>query len=476
MLSFTDRKEGTVKHNEELPETGKDEMNLVEFPITLLAKRHDPQIKTLEFSDMVEGEGGKLVKREWVVTGSDKYGLPLAQDNDILLALMAIGKEKNFSSRRIYFSRYRLCEIMGWKLGGSGYKRIEEGIDRFTGVKIKAKNGFYDNIRKCYVTKHFGIIDSYELLDSSVPGPPGQDTFPFSYVNLSEELFESIQAGYIKSLDIKIYYRFESAVTKRLYRYLDKKAYNKKKFEIGLFTLAEVHLGLQKTKYASHIKEKLNPAHEELIKAGFLESADYQKTVDGSSQKVVYHFTQRAQSTGEALCGTVHETEAPVFPPLDSALLAQLVTIGVTRNMAEQLLREYPLEAVRAQVEALPHRKAEDAPAVLVSSIMNDWTPPGSYRKDTQGQARAEAEKKRMEQEKRQKTEHRARIEGYLSSLSSKEREELICQARDQARQEYEALFPGREVPGYQVTGYLHILVEKRLESPGPCASSLRRG
>lgn len=475
MLSLRDRKEETMKQDNQLPEIGKDEMNLVEFPITLLAKRHSSQGNTIEFSDTIEGEDGKPVKREWIVTGSDKYGLPLAQDNDVLLALFAVSKETNFSSPTIYFSRYKLCKIMGWATNkGPNYDRIEDAMKRFHGVRIYAKNGFWDNEKKRYVTLAFGIFDSFSLYDSYKPA--GQPGLPFSSVDLNKILYQSIQAGYIKSLDMRTYFRLESVITKRLFRYLDKKAYNKKKFEIGLFTLAHVHIGFNEEtyKHASTIKQKLTPAHEELIKTGFLKSANYQKTADGTSEKVVYHFTQRAQSTEAAPCSPPHEINTPA--PLNAALLAQLVTMGVTRNMAEQLLREYPLEAVRAQVEALPHRKAEDAPAVLVSSIMNDWAPPGSYRKHTQGQARAEAEKQRQDQEKKQKTEHRALIEGYLSSLSSEEHDELTRQARDLARQEYEALFPGKEVPGYQVTGYLHTLVEKRLDAPGPCASPSKRG
>jgi hypothetical protein len=447
-----------VKQNAELPEIGKDEMNLVEFPITLLAKRRGPGKNTIKFSDTITGAGGLPVKREWTVTGTEEYGLPLAQDNDVLLALMAIGKEKNFSSRKIYFSRYRLLEIMGWCDEGRSYKRIEEALKRFLGVGIYAKNAFWDNERKSYVTLGFGIIDSFALYDSH--NPAKQPGLPLNSVTLGEELFESIQAGYIKSLDMKTYFGFESAVSKRLYRYLDKKAYNKKKFEIGLFILAEAHLGLQKTKYASHIKEKLSPAHEELLKAGFLKLAEYQKTSDGSSEKVVYHFRQRVELAEPC------QASGPCdqAPALDAELLARLIEIGVTKKIAEQILLEYPLEAVRAQIDALPHRKAEDAPAALVSSIMNDWSLPASHKKQKQSLARAEAEKKQREQEKQQKAEHRTSIEEYLSALAGEELAELTRQALDLARQEYGTLFPGKEIPDYQVTGYLHILVEKRLK------------
>lgn len=453
-----------MKPDEELPAIGKDEMNLVEFPITLLAKRHDPKIKTLEFSDTIEGENGKPVKRVWTVTGSDKFGLPLAQDNDFLLGIMAIAKESNFSSPTIYFSRYRLLEIMGLDTkAGSNYNRAEDSLDRLSGVRIKAVNGFWDNERKSYVTVNFGIIDSYALYDSHKPA--GQPGLPFNSVDLNKYFYQSILAGYIKSLDLSKYYGLESALAKRLYRYLDKKAYRKKKFEIGLFALAGVHLGLKLCKYASQIKQQLNPAHAELINAGFLKGAEYQKTSDGKSEKVIYYFgSHRAELTEGAPAGPVKGLNNAYTLPLDAELLARLIEIGVTRKIAEQILLEYPLEAVRAQVEALPHRKAEDAPAALVSSIMNDWSLPASLKKRKQSLARAEAEKQQKELEKQQKEEHRTRLQEYLSALAGEELAELTRQARDLAGQEYGALFPGREIPEYQVTGYLHILAEERLK------------
>jgi len=466
-----------VKQNDEPPEIGKDEMNLVEFPITLLAKRHSSQSNTIEFTDIIEGEDGKPVKREWIVTGSDKYGLPLAQDNDVLLALMAIGKESNFSSSTIYFSRYRLCKIMGWATNkGPNYERIEDAMKRFHGMRIYAKNSFWDNEKKRYVTVAFGIIDSYALYDSHKPA--GQPGLPFSSVDINKYLYQSIQAGYIKSLDMKTYFGLESAITKRLYRYLDKKAYGKKKFEIGLFTLAYAHLGFNEEtyKHASNIKQKLTPAHEELIKAGFLKSAEYHKTADGTSEKVVYHFGQTREELAEGdPAGQAREVRSAAPLPLDAELLARLIDMGVTRKVAEQILLEYSVEVVRAQVDALPHRKAEDAPAALVSSIMNDWSLPAPYKKRKQRQAHAEAEKEEREQEERQKKERRGRIEKYLSALADEERGELTMQARELARQEGGTFFRNKEIPEYMVNSYVHMVVEKRLGGSKTEKTRMRR-
>ncbi len=447
-----------MKQKDELPDGGKDEMNLVEFPITLLAKRHPSEGNTIEFTDTIEGDGGKLIKREWTVAGSEKFGLPLAQDNDVLLALLAIGKENNFSSRKIYFTRYRLCKIMRWKIDGRAYKRIAEALDRMRWSGIKALNAFWDNERKSYVTKAFGIIDEYELLDSPKPGLPGQDSFPFSYVSLSEALFASIKAGYIKSLNIKTYFELESAIAKRLYRYLDKKAYGKKRFEISLFTLADVHLGLKLCKYPSQIKQQLDPAHDELIQAGFLKSTECRKTSDGSSEKVIYTFTDKTERKEE----TVAEADSQCMP-CDNELLKRLVKIGITQKVAEQIVREYPAEIVKEQMEMLLFRKAKDPAAALVAAIQESWAPPASYQAKVKCEQEKEAGKCEQNLEEKQKAELRARIEEYLAKLSPTEREALTAEAGEQARQEGAKIFKNKEVPQYVLNGYIHIVVQKRM-------------
>jgi plasmid replication initiation protein len=282
------------KDEKKIPLEGRDELNLAEYPITLLSHKRSAGVNTIEINDTIEGEPGKPLQRKWTVTSPDIFGLPLAQDNDILLALMAIGKENNFTSPKIHFSSGSLLEMMGWGRSGRAYKKMKEGMKRLKAVSIHAENALYDKEKKGYYTIGFGIIEAYFLFDE--PGRRKlQDTLPFSYVTINSVLFASLQNGNIKSLDTKFYFKLESSITKKLYRYLDKKAYRNNVFTINLFKLAYNRLGFDDEvyKYASKIKEKLDPAHEELVKAGFLKSAIYQKTADGTSDKVVYTFTDK---------------------------------------------------------------------------------------------------------------------------------------------------------------------------------------
>jgi len=453
-----------MKKKDESLQHGKDEMNLIEYPITLLSKRHESEVKTLKFSDTIIGDNGKLIKREWTVTGSDEHGLPLAYDNDVLLALLALGKKQGFKSRKIFFSRYRLCRIMGWSPNkGPNYKRIEDTFKRFKGVSIYAKNAFWDNEKKGYATLGFGIIDDFSLFDS--PRHTGQDTFPFSYVNLNEVMYESIKAGYIKSVDLKAYYRLESSITKRLYRYLDKKRYDgKRKFEINLFSLAETHLGLQKAKYASQIKQQIEPAHEELIKADFLKSAEYQKTNDGTSEKVIYTFGKKTDLAESGSSVAKEQISAEASTRESDPLLIRLLEIGVIRAMAEQILKEYQREIIQSQVDVLPYREAKDPPAALVSSIREGWSLPVSYQETIQRKKRDEEERCLQEQKKCQEAELRSRVEDYLSKLSDDEMAELRREAAEMARSEGTALFRDRKLSEHVIRGYIYNIVEKRLK------------
>lgn len=445
---------------------GKDEMNLAEFPITLLSKRHVSDTKTIEFSDTIFGRENEIIQRKWTVTGSDKFGLPLAQDNDIWMALIVMGKNNDFRDRKIQFSRYQICKIMNQKPGGSIYRRIEEALNRLSGVKIYAKNAFWDNEKRSYVTKGFGIIDDFELLEEHGNSGDG-DNYCQSYVNLNETIFRSIKTGYIKSIDISLYFKLESAISKRLYRYLDKKRYRKKVFEVDLFILAYTHLGFEEEtyKYASLIKNKLNYAHEDLIKTGFLESVEYLQG-ENKQEKVIYKFSDKYKNPSDEHTQIPEKTEKKPEKEksvLCEVMIAELLKNGITRSVAEQICRDYPESRIKNQILALKYRKAEDQAAVLVRSIQENWALPTGCVEALKGEEIRKTEKKRQDREEREKEERRLKIEGYIAALSRDESAELTKEARETARKEGGAIFRRKEIPAHIVKAYIYLIVEKRL-------------
>jgi hypothetical protein len=80
---------------------GKDEMNLAEFPITLLTDRAPKGQSIIRYQDQIfDTRLTRLLTRKLTVTAPEEYGLPTALDDDILLALIQITKNTNGFSRR----------------------------------------------------------------------------------------------------------------------------------------------------------------------------------------------------------------------------------------------------------------------------------------------------------------------------------------------------------------------------------------
>src|SRR3954464_227790 len=76
---------------------GRDEMNLAEYPLALLADRAPKGQKTIQY---VNPHGTVTI------TGSDAYGLPTAADTDILIGLIQLTRVRNdFTNPKVNFTR-----------------------------------------------------------------------------------------------------------------------------------------------------------------------------------------------------------------------------------------------------------------------------------------------------------------------------------------------------------------------------------
>ncbi|HEX2999983.1 MAG TPA: replication initiator protein A, partial [Armatimonadota bacterium] len=326
---------------------GKDEMNLAEYPFALLTRRVSDSQKTIEVEQQVRSNGtGDIVTQSWVVTGSDRYGLPLAVDEDVYIALMKILKDSGFRDRTIPFTRYQILKILGKDISKREYDRIQQSLDRLVGTTITSKNAFWDNRTKSYVSKAFHIFDSYELYREQ-PGRKSARSpeLPMSYVVLSSFLFESVKAGYVKNLDIEYYLNLSTPLAKRLFRFLDKKGYSNRTFEIGVMRLAEklpIH-----DAYPSQVKRRLDEAHQELLDRGFLADVHYDRKRDGD-EKIVYTFARSRALPPEP-------TPLPANP-----LVAALEARGVTRAVAEDLVLSHDPEHIQKHLDAFDRLRAAD--------------------------------------------------------------------------------------------------------------------
>lgn len=357
----------------------RDEMNLAEFPLTVLSKRVDPSVKTLEFSDSVKGKNGDVINRKWIITGADKFGLPTSSDDEVLLGLLKLTADDGLRSQKVYFTRYELLRVLRWTTEGRSYSRLQNALDRLSGVRIKATNAFYDNETKLHSTRNFGIIDAYEIND-------GRDTRP-SFFTWSEVLFKSFQVGFIKKLDLDFYLDLQSAVSKRLYRYLDKHFWYRSRMQVNLFVLAHEKIGISRNyMYASSLRQQLEPALEELRDKGLL--AEYEFVGKGKATDVILlaaHAPRKATLDSPTTTGTASDspqgisgaTAAKTAPnsPTESrsgdteeGLMGELVQRGIAEKQARKLVEGRGIQVLeRIQAIVCHFDKLMSAGSHLVS-------------------------------------------------------------------------------------------------------------
>ena len=85
---------------------GRDEMNLAEFPITLLTDRVPKDQKEAVYQDEIYDERTGLTLTRKLTIQAGNYGLTTAVDDEVILALIQITKQKNnFTQPKGRFSR-----------------------------------------------------------------------------------------------------------------------------------------------------------------------------------------------------------------------------------------------------------------------------------------------------------------------------------------------------------------------------------
>jgi len=426
---------------------GKDEMNLAEYPFTLLTPRLRPGSKTFTLTQQIRDAHGKSITQTWAVLGSDKYGLPTPYDDDVLLALLYCYKSQNSAGKRISFTLYELCRIMQRRPSQQEYARLRVALNRLISTTIAATNCFYDNLAHSWVSESFHLFERYRVYHEQKRRAAAP---PLSFIEMSEVFYRSVAlANYIKNLNLDLYYRLTSATSKRLFRYLDKNRYHKAQYEEGLVKLAR-KLPLQAA-YPSQIKQKLARAHTELQQQSYLATVTYAVTPQGED-KVTYTF-----AAPPAL-----DRSAPAAPTLTAAQLvldfygqltgqADLPYTPTPKELAlaeEYLTIHGPPCAAFLERHALKAAKAVNFPIQtfggtqqFLAPALAAWT----TQMETAAQEAAAQEAVREQAELAHACEQtKTRVVEVLAGLSAEERQQL-----DQRAQ---ALVAGRESDfGYRI-------------------------
>lgn len=278
---MTKKKQNNPKSAEIVPLFGRDEMNLIEFPFGPISPQ---DAKTFEVEHTVfDRKLKREVNRTLLITGSDAFGLPRPIDDQVLMGMKALTHEAGFKSKKVEFSRYRLCKTLGLSTDGRSYKRLEEAFDRIAGTTLKFKDGWWDNGENDWKSKTFHLIEEVELcskdrLDRARLRGRSAAQSLCSFV-WSDTIWKSFADGYIKKLDMtmwrKISSRRKKDVALRLYRILDKRFYRKTYVRFDVAKLCIGTLGVSREYAPSQMVRLVQRAADWLVECGFLREARF---------------------------------------------------------------------------------------------------------------------------------------------------------------------------------------------------------
>ena len=459
---------------------GRDELNLAEFPVSLLSDRAPSGVKTLVFEDQIfDQQTGEMVKRKLTITGSDAYGLPTAIDDEILVALIQLTKLANgFSKRMVHFTRYEILKLLGWSDEGRNYARIEESLNRWMGVTLYYDKAWWNKEAKNWVSEKFHFLDNVSLIDQEDRRrirAKKQQEFAFSSFRWNETIFQSFQAENLKRLNVDVYFSLKSAISKRVYRFLDKRFYHRSRWEFDLREFALEHIGLSRS-YSDNgkIKEKLQPALDELTEIGFLipMSREERYAKVGRSRWKITLVQKGSRFTEE-------HSQITVPSELETALIGR----GVTLTTAAELVKTYPVDLIETQLEAFDwlratkDKRASKSPGgYLADSIRKNYTAPKGFESkaeqvkrkaaEQERTRRAEEERRRTEAEERARQEaERARISAYWDSLAEAEQEALKTEALATTNSFYVGQYRRSRKDPESEKRYLKIIVDTHISA-----------
>ncbi|GAA5534840.1 replication initiator protein A [Deinococcus aluminii] len=261
-----------------------------------------------------------------VCVGVPGIGLARGSDNDLLVALINTYIEAGCPADGVITTTaYALLKLAGLDTTGQYYQALAQGLERMLNTTYNVTDGWFDVREKRYTTVSFRIIDNL----SRTHGEPEHgrirlDRRSTLRIRLNDEITKSINAGYIKPLNLTVYQHLPSVGSRALYRlldvYLDEAAQRGDRGPyqviVPMMTLAE-NCGLLGRR-TDHVRKSLESMHAPLLGIGYLKEVA---------------FIGRGSKT------TVHYTYGEASSPINPAHVALLTRYGVHRGVAEKYVR-----------------------------------------------------------------------------------------------------------------------------------------
>jgi hypothetical protein len=355
------------------------EGNFEELPYFRVGDRN-ARSGIMRYENEVRTREGHVLRQVWTVMAAHGKGLPGRFDQDVYFALLQLIDRKGLPQDRwLRFSLYELVEIMGKGHSGRDYRRIKEALQRLATTTIESENAFYQRGTKDYYNGTFSLLSEVRFAEHADEG----GKFDRNWVLLSSHFVDSYKANYLKHLDAAFYWSLSSPIAKRLYRLIDKKRNGRSAWEMELFSLRD-KIPLSNYKYASKIKEKLKPAHTELVSKQFLDSVEYRSS--GEGEFACYRISS-AFSSRKSKVRSLDQFNSDEYYAFE-----RLRSEGIDMDGARHLVSQFGPVRCLHYADSVKYQKNLRKPAAwLRAAIQNGYEldlPPVSMHNTTQSQPR----------------------------------------------------------------------------------------
>lgn len=232
-------------------------------------------------------DGGAIVYApesggRWRVLPAPGDRLPGTFDQDVYVEVCRRFQENGApADGMVSFTLHALLRSIGRRADGRTYEQLRGALVRLERTTLESVDAYWSATAGCATTLRFTVFSSVSIdrrrqadkdqlslfatLSSSEPGE--------ARVALSPPLRANLAAGYSSMLLSSQYFALSSPVARRLYRLIEvSRSEGGLAWRVSLERLAERVPLTQR--YPSHLVRVLQPAHEMLLSAGILRSAE----------------------------------------------------------------------------------------------------------------------------------------------------------------------------------------------------------
>ena len=148
---------------------GRDEMNLADFPISVLQRQQpldalggkkDTAVYT---TSRYDSRSRHRVQQRVILESSSRHGLPTPADENVVLALLFVAKHTQTSPVRASISHRDSCFYHGLGPNSRSYDRLRDVLRRLKALVIRYENSWWDIEGEPGNRLATGIISEYEL-------------------------------------------------------------------------------------------------------------------------------------------------------------------------------------------------------------------------------------------------------------------------------------------------------------------------